>query len=45
MTLAQLRSSERAIYFLVTGIRAGCSIKFGVIKAGRHSCALVMVYH
>ena len=25
----------------ITGVHAGCSIKFGVIEAGRHSCALL----
>ena len=41
MTLAQLWSSGHGI----TGVRAGFSIKFGVIEAGQHNCALVMVYH
>ena len=29
----------------ITGVHVGCSIKFGVIEASRHSCALVTLYH
>ena len=29
----------------ITGVHAGCSIKFDVIEASLHSCALVMLYH
>ena len=45
VTRCDVGSAEVISARAITGVHAGCSIKFGVIKAGRHSCALVMLYH
>ena len=44
VTRCDVGSSEVISARAVTGVHAS-SIKFGVIEASRHSCALVMLYH
>ena len=45
VTRCDVGSAEVISARAITGVYAGCSIKFSVIEAGQHSCALVMLYH
>ena len=45
VTRCDVGSAEVISARAITGVHAGYSIKFGVIEASRHSCALVLLYH
>ena len=45
VTRCDVGSAEVISVRAITSVHAGCSIKFGVIEASRHSYALVILYH